>query len=235
MKVVILQSNYVPWKGYFDLIQEADFFVFYDCVKYTKNDWRNRNQIYPKSGKQWLTIPIAASAVNQSIDEVKLTDLKWQEQHFKTLYFGYKKAPYFAQLEELLVDYLQQKKWTMLSELNHYLIKTISQKMGIKTTFRNAREFDLTGNRVERLVNIVSALGGTAYISGLAAQDYLAGKEHLFSDTKIELRFKHYPVYPAYQQSTMPFEQYVSILDLIANLHWDDIQNYIWRISKLEN
>ncbi len=228
MKIVILQSNYIPWKGYFDLIHDADVFVFYDCVKYTKNDWRNRNQIYPKTGKQWLTIPIAASAVHQSIDEVEFVNSTWQELHFKSLYQGYKKAPYFAQLEELLVDYLQQKTWTKLSELNQYLITSISQKMGITTTFRNAREFNIEGDRIARLVNIVTALKGTQYISGLAAQEYLSGNEYLFADQQIELTFKHYPNYPTYQQMAMPFENYVSIVDLIANIQWTDIQEYIW-------
>src|SRR3954468_728178 len=102
MKVVILQSNYVPWKGYFDLIHDADLFVFYDEVKYTKNDWRNRNRIYSKNGLQWLTIPIPHSAVKQKISEVLLPEGDWPAQHYKSLSFGYGKAPFFGQLDELM-------------------------------------------------------------------------------------------------------------------------------------
>src|SRR3954469_1788276 len=91
MKVVVLQSNYVPWKGYFDLIHDADLFIFYDEVQYTKNDWRNRNRIVTKNGPQWLTIPIPHEAVHQKISEVLLPkDGDWQKLHWKSLFFGYK-------------------------------------------------------------------------------------------------------------------------------------------------
>ncbi len=227
MKVVILQSNYVPWKGYFDLINEADIFVFYDCVKYTKNDWRNRNIIYTKNGKQWLTIPIEGSATNQLIEEVEIKDSNWQKLHFKSLFFGYKKAPYFHQLEELITDYLQEKEWTSLSQLNQYLIQKISRKIGIKTEFRQATDFDMSGDRIERLFFILEDLKATEYISGLAAKSYLDGQEYRFEDKNILLSFKNYPSYPSYTQLSEPFEQGVSILDLIANVEWKEIKNYI--------
>src|SRR5213075_1126236 len=102
MKVVILQSNYIPWKGYFDLIHDADVFVFYDEVKYTKNDWRNRNKIYTKNGLQWLTIPIGNEAVKSKISEVGLTSSQWQSQHRKAIELGYANAKYFEQLEPVL-------------------------------------------------------------------------------------------------------------------------------------
>src|SRR3954466_7356015 len=102
MRVVVLQSNYLPWKGYFDLIQNADVFVYYDEVQYTKNDWRNRNRICSKNGVHWLTIPIARDAVRLRISEVPLPDVRWQRDHFKTLTFSYRRAPYFEQIEPLL-------------------------------------------------------------------------------------------------------------------------------------
>jgi hypothetical protein len=58
MTAVVLQSSYIPWRGYFDLIHDADVFVFYDDVQYTVNDWRNRNRIKTANGVVWLTIPV---------------------------------------------------------------------------------------------------------------------------------------------------------------------------------
>ena len=115
MRVVVLQSNYLPWRGYFDLIHDADLFVYYDEVQYTKNDWRNRNRICSKNGLQWLTIPIAKSAVKQKISEVALPDPRWQVDHFKSLYFSYKPAPCFHQLEPLLHEVYEQQQWTTLA------------------------------------------------------------------------------------------------------------------------
>lgn len=232
MKAVILQSNYIPWKGYFDLINDADIFVFYDCVKYTKNDWRNRNKIATTNGVQWLTIPISSKATNLMIDEVTIEDKYWQEKHFKTLYYAYKKAPYFHQLEELINDYLLEKKWEYLSDLNQYLIKKISQKLSINTEFRNAREFKLEGDRVNKLINILKELNISTYISGPSAKEYLCGHENLFDENNIKLIYKSYPAYPAYKQFSPNFENYVSIVDMIAHLPWDNIANYIWNYEK---
>src|SRR5436305_3143233 len=102
MRAVVLQSNYVPWKGYFDLIQNADVFVYYDEVQYTKNDWRNRNRICSKNGHHWLTIPVSRDAVKLKISEVPLPDSCWQLDHFKTLSHSYLPAPYFRQIQPLL-------------------------------------------------------------------------------------------------------------------------------------
>lgn len=228
MKVAILQSNYIPWKGYFDLIHDADVFVFYDCVKYTKNDWRNRNKIYVNASPQWITIPIASESTKLKIEEVKITDTTWQETHAKTLTLGYKKAPFFFQLEELIQHYFIEKKWSHLSELNQYIITDISQRLGITTKFINSQELTLAGDRVEKLINICTQLNATEYISGPAAKDYLSEKEYLFENNTISLSYKNYPQYKEYKQLQSPFESSISIVDMIANLNWSDIPSYIW-------
>jgi archaellin len=228
VRIAILQSNYIPWKGYFDLINDADVFVFYDCVKYTKNDWRNRNKIYVTASPQWITIPITSESTKIKIEDVKITNTSWQETHAKTLTLGYKKAPFFFQLEELIQDYFIEKKWNRLSELNQYIIKDISRRLRIKTKFINSQDLTLMGDRVEKLVNICKQLNATEYISGPAAKDYLLEKEYLFSDNNISLSYKSYPQYKPYKQIQMPFENTISIVDMIANLEWNDIPSYIW-------
>jgi hypothetical protein len=229
VKVTILQSNYLPWRGYFDILNDADVFVVYDCVKYTKNDWRNRNVIYTKSGKQWLTIPVPAASVKLAIDEVRLPDPEWQAMHAKVLSIGYGRARHFAQLEELIHEFLLGREWHTLSALNQALIRWIAARLGSPTRFHDAREFELKEDRVERLLGILGQLNATEYISGPAAASYLDGKEHLFTDRGIRLTYKSYPAYPTYRQLREPFEPAVSIVDLIANLPWDEIPSHIWR------
>jgi hypothetical protein len=227
MKVAILQSNYLPWKGYFDIIASVDTFVFYDCVKYTKNDWRNRNVIYTKNGKQWLTIPVAASAAKLSIDEVCLIDSRWQQVHAKSLRMGYSQAPFSAHLDELIQTFYIDRQWEGLSTLNIELITWICKKVGISTELRNAREFPLKEGRVERLLGILDALGATEYLSGPGAASYLDGLENLFHERGIELKYKDYSNYPVYNQISKPYESAVSIVDMIANLDWLEILKYI--------
>ena len=232
MKVAILQSNYIPWKGYFDLIQETETFVVYDCVKYTKNDWRNRNIIYPKQGKQWLSIPISASSVKLCIDEVQISDPRWQKIHAKTLTMGYARAPYFHQLEELIRDFLLERQWENLSALNIGLIRWISKRLGFKTKIRNVREFSLHQNRIERLLGILEVIGAKEYLTGPSSATYLVGKENIFADRGIKLRYKTYGPFLPYTQLKEPFEPNVSIIDLIANLPWHKIPQHV-RSSQL--
>jgi hypothetical protein len=228
MRVVVLQSNYLPWRGYFDLIHDADVFVYYDEVQYTKNDWRNRNKIYSKNGLQWLTIPIAKTAVKLKISEVPLPEERWQQDHFKSLYFTYKAAPCFAQLEPLLDEAYVKTKWQFLVEINRYFIETISRMLGVTTQFKDSKDFQLEGDRVARLVNLLKRLGATEYISGPSAKEYLSGQEHLFAENGLRLTYKDYAGYPPYRQVREPFEPAVSIVDLLANLPVDEIKNCIW-------
>ena len=228
MRVVILQSNYLPWKGYFDLIHDADLFVYYDEVQYTKNDWRNRNRICSKNGLQWLTIPIAKAAVKQKISEVSLPEGNWQGDHFKSLYYAYKPAPYFHQLEPLLQEVYQGQTWTNLSALNRHLIERIAGMLGIQTRFADVRDYAVEGDRVSRLVNLLQQVGATHYLSGPSARDYLAGSEPLFAQAGIELAYKDYSGYPPYRQLSEPFEPAVSIVDLLANLSLEQVQHHIW-------
>lgn len=203
-------------------------FVFYDEVKYTKNDWRNRNVIYTKNGKQWITIPITKDAVKQKISEVAIDNSSWRELHFKTLYFGYKAAPQFHQLEMLMEEFFHGTPWTKLSKLNQFTIERISRLIGLETKFIDSRQLILEGDRVMRLINILKQVGATIYYSGRAAKEYLTGHEHLFADNNIQLVYKDYPDYPAYPQLFKPFEQYVSILDMIAHVPFNKMRNFIY-------
>ena len=226
MKTVVLQSNYIPWKGYFDLINEADQFIFYDEVQYTKNDWRNRNQICTKNGLQWLTIPINKDAVNYKISEIKLNH-EWQQRHFKSLYLGYKSALHYEQLGELMEDYLIDKRWHSLKELNHYLIKKISKNIGITTSFQDSSKFVLEGDKVQRLLNLLIQAGATEYISGPSGKNYLNEFEYLFKEKNIKLTYKKYPEYKNYRQLNGSFNNNVSILDTIAHIEYKNIHEYL--------
>lgn len=232
MRVVAIQSNYIPWKGYFDMIRDADVFVFYDEVKYTKNDWRNRNLIYPAQGPQWLTIPIAKEAVHQKISEVALPTsgehAGWQNLHHKTLTYSYRTAPHFPQLKELIDETYLHNKWNKLTDLNKFIIKKISSKLEIKTEFRDLYDFQVPDDRIGRLLELLTQLKATQYLSGPSGFDYLKDKAQLFSERGIELQFKQYPDYPQYPQLGEKFVSGVSILDMIAHLAWDEIPAHIW-------
>jgi hypothetical protein len=228
LKAAIIQSNYIPWKGYFDIINDVDIFCFYDEVKYTKNDWRNRNKIYSGNGLQWITIPIPKQAVKIKISEVEIPDNKWQELHYKMLLSAYGGAPYYSQLNYFIDEIYIKNNWRNLSELNRFTIKIICDYLGIKTKFVNSSELKLKGDRIERLINILKDLGANEYLSGPAAKDYLSGNEHLFEENNIVLKYKDYTGYKPYKQLAEPFEHSVSIFDMIANIERNEINAHSW-------
>lgn len=229
MNIVILQSNYLPWKGYFDLIHDADVFVFYDQVQYTKNDWRNRNRLYSKNGLHWLTIPIPKSATKLTIEEVALPDGNWPKKHWQSIQTTYGSAPHWADVQQLLQPVYADMHFETLSQLNRFLIERLAKALGCNTRFVDVADLDAQGDRITRLVDIVQKLDGNHYISGPAAKCYLDGNEHFFSDAGIKLSFKDYSGYPPYPQFGEPFEHGVSVIDLIAHVGLDRAPDYLWR------
>lgn len=224
-KVAILQSSYIPWKGYFDIIHDVDTFIFYDDVQFTKQDWRTRNQIKTANGLLWLTVP-AGPDQNRLIHEVELKDHQWQKKHWSTLTHAYGKRPYFNRYRTFFEDIYLGKKWTSLSELNQQVIKSISRDLlGLKTEFRDSRELAASGQKLDRLIDLVKKSGATRYVSGPAAKSYIDPKE--FDNIGVELCYKDYTKYPEYPQSHPPFEHAVSILDALFNTG-EDVTHYIW-------
>ena len=215
-KIAILQSNYIPWKGYFDLISAVDEFIIYDEMQYTKNDWRNRNKIKTVKGVEWITIPVRIESLSQKINETVVFADNWAVKHAKTLQANYAKAKCFSQTKDFVFDlYDQASKTKLLSEINFIFIKNICDFLKIDTKLSFSTQYGLIEGKSERLVDLCQKAGATHYISGPAAKDYL--DVALFDDENITVEWMDYSGYTAYDQLFGPFEHGVSILDLIFN------------------
>ncbi|MBN8662189.1 MAG: WbqC family protein [Candidatus Obscuribacter phosphatis] len=216
-KVAILQSNYIPWKGYFDLIADVDDFVIYDEVQYTRRDWRNRNKIKTKNGTKWLTVPVQSKGLfSEKISEMKVAEPNWSQEHFKTIRHEYAKATcfdeYAAFVERL---YTEAAGLDFLSQINALFIERICSKLEIETRIRQSCQFTLQTGKSERLLGICKDLHADVYVSGPAAKSYL--DEDLFARQNIKVEWYSYGQYPEYSQLHPPFEHAVSILDLLFN------------------
>ncbi len=215
-KIAIVQSNYIPWKGYFDMIAAVDEFILYDSVQYTRRDWRNRNQIKTPQGLQWLTVPVRSKGKYlQTIRDTEIETSEWQEAHWKTLVQNYRRAPCFDEVAAWLEPVYLQQEHTHLSQLNRGLTELICAYLGIATKISNAWDYRLADGKTERLVDLCVQAGGTEYISGPAARDYL--DPAAFAANGIALAWFDYAGYPEYPQLWGPFQHTVSILDLLFN------------------
>ncbi|MCA1899422.1 MAG: WbqC family protein [Chloroflexi bacterium] len=224
MKVGIIQSNFLPWRGYFDFIREVDLFILHDDLQYTKGDWRNRNKIKTPRGGEWITVPVNYKTTSQLIEETTIDhSTRWAAKMLNRIRESYRQAPhfepYFSQLSELLLQ-----PAATISELNLRLIRWVCGHLGIETPIRFSREFHPQGAKTERLVGILKQVNADAYLSGPAAQAYLVPE--LLENEGIRLEYKKYE-YPEYPQLYPPFEPYVSVIDLLF-MTGEDARRYLY-------
>lgn len=213
---LITQSNYIPWKGYFDNIAQADTFVIYDDMQYTKRDWRNRNKVKSPGGLKWLSIAVEVKGKYlQKINETKVSDSVWHIDHLNAIKNYYRTAPAFKENSEWLEELYMGCTSPWLTEINLYFIEHIMKYLSIETEIKDSREFELIEGKTEKLVHICEQLDANSYISGPSAQAYM--DESMFLDKNIEIIYSDYSNYQEYSQLHPPFEHGVSILDLIMN------------------
>ena len=232
MNVVILQPSYIPWRGVFDQIQRADLFVFYDDVQYDKRGWRNRNQIKTPHGKQWLTIPVysrGAQTQNIPIHQIQIVwETPWNEIHLKAIQQSYSKAPFFEQYLPLLETFFQRHDEFLADFTIDFTIALARELGNTHTRFMRSSEIGrINGQKTDRLIQILQAVGATHYISGPSAQDYV--EQEKFDKAGITLEYMQYD-YPEYSQLYPPFYPYVSVLDLLF-MTGSEASQYIFKGS----
>lgn len=232
MNVVILQPSYIPWRGVFDQIQRADLFIFYDDVQYDKRSWRNRNQIKTPYGKQWLTIPVhSRGAQTQSIpiNQIRIAwESPWSEAHLKAIQHSYSKAPHFHRYQDLLETFYQRRD-ELLADFTIEFTMVLARELGnTHTRFLRSSEIEgITGQKTDRLIQILQAVGATHYISGPSGHDYIENEK--FEQAGITLEYVQYN-YPEYPQLYPPFDPQVSVLDLLF-MTGSEAPHYIFKGS----
>lgn len=231
-KVAIVQSNYIPWKGYFDLIRSVDEFILYDDAQYTVRDWRNRNRIKTERGLQWLSIPVHVKGKRfQAIKDVQISERDWGVSHWRAIERAYAKAPFFKQYGAMFESFYRGNDKTFLSEVNRQLIEAVNHALCIHTkiSFSMDYRFDRQAEKSEKLLDLCRVAQASEYLSGPAAKNYL--DEPAFVHAGIRVSFFDYSDYPEYPQLFGPFAHEVTILDLLFNTG-DEALRYMRKSSK---
>jgi hypothetical protein len=215
--VAIVQSCYIPWKGYLDLVNGVDEFILYDDRQYTRRDWRNRNRIKTPQGSQWLTVPVLVRGkYDQRIDETRVSETDWAGKHWRTLVHNYAAAPHFQEFAPVFeAAYRAVSDEPLLSRINRLLLESVMSVLGIETVLSWSTDYAAQGTKTERLVSLCRAADATHYLSGPRAREYL--DEEQFAGAGIELEYADYESYPEYPQLHGAFDHFVTVLDLLFN------------------
>lgn len=218
-RVVITQPTYCPWLGYFNLMANADTFIFLDNVQFEKRSWQQRNKIKGPGGCQWLTVPVQTKGrFEQRINEVEIAHQSWQKQHLNTIKHLYAHAPFFHDVFDFLSD-IYTREWTKLLDLNLTIINNIVRRLGLSPRFLRASDLSGHGKKADLLIDLCRKAGATHYLSGQAAQDYISSDD-LFAHHGITLEYQSFS-HPIYPQLHGEFISHLSILDVIMNIGWD--------------
>lgn len=198
------------------MIAAVDEFILYDDMQFTRRDWRNRNQIKTPQGVQWLTVPVLVKGkYDQKIRDTEIDGIDWAALHWKSLILNYRRTPYFEEVSAIIEPLYLSRSYTHISQLNRAFIEVICRYLGINTIISNSWDYNLLDGKTERLADLCMQAGGSEYISGPAAKDYV--DQSVFTEADIKLTWFDYSGYLEYPQLWGEFTHGVSILDLLFN------------------
>ncbi len=222
-RIAIIQSCYIPWRGYFAIIARCDAFIFLDSVQFTRRDWRTRNRIKTPQGRLWLSVPVRQKGhYDAPIDAIEMAEPDWARTHLRTIEVNYRRAPHFtAVFPALKAAYQAASTETLLTGVNRRLTAVLCGLLGITTPL--LRDIDLLDrarldslNPTMRLVELADVAEASEYLSGPAARDYL--DENAFAARGMNVGWMDYSGLPIYPQLWGEFDPALSVLDALLNL-----------------
>lgn len=229
MRCAVMQPTYLPWAGYFNLIRAVDVFVFLDDAQYERGTWQNRNRVLVAGKPHWLTVPVVRGHLGETLDRVRTDDkLPWRRKHVSLLNQVYGKHPFAGDVLGLSAALVSDPSVSVLAELNIKIINSFCAKLNIATKRLRASELGVPGKRSERLIALCSRLGCDEYLSTPGALEYL--KEDRFCEqASARLLINAYLPARYNQPGSADFVSHLSIIDVAANLGWDQAAQYIGR------
>lgn len=212
--VAIMQPTYLPWVGYFALMDRVDLFIYLDSVQFARRSWQQRNRIKTAQGELMLTIPVLKKGMReQQLCEVQiLANGTFPGAHLKAIELSYAKAPYFGrygtELQSLLAGHSGN-----LCDLTIGICEWLANSFGIRTPRMRSSQMDNQGAKADLLVHLCQQVGATDYVSPRGSADYLDDST-AFADAKIALHYHEYS-HPHYQQLHGDFLPYMGAIDLL--------------------
>ncbi len=218
MIAAVMQPTFLPWLGYFKLINSVDIFVFLNDVQFNKRSWQQRNKILFNNNIHYLTVPILSKGkFSQNINEVYIDKAtKWRDKHIKTIELSYKRKKHFSEIFKILVDVYNQDD-DYLSSLNVRFIKSILNYLHIDTKIIFSSDLKSNGKKDEKIISILKEINIKKYLSPIGSKTYI-GNGQKFINNKIDLKYLDF-IHPVYSQDkNNKFIENLSIIDALFNI-----------------
>jgi hypothetical protein len=213
----IMQPTYLPWMGYFDLMDQCDVFVVLDSVQFDRHSWQQRNRVKTAHGPRWLTVPVLSRGRREQLISAVEIDPggDFPRAHLKTIAHAYAKAPSYGRYAGSLAKILGGGHH-YLGRLNAELIRWIAGELGITTELVRSSELDVQGRKVDLLVNICRQVGADRYLAPPGSRSYIE-QHNLFRQHGIALEYHAYSP-PRYPQLHGEFVPSLSVIDVMFNV-----------------
>jgi hypothetical protein len=224
--VAIMQPTYLPYLGYFDLVNLSDTFVFLDDVQFERRSWQSRNRINPVGGVLMLTVPVKKHSQDTLIRDIEIADDQpWREKHLASIRHAYGGRPHFADGWAFIEGQLTAERGPLLADLTCGLTEAAVRKMGLDTRIVRSGTLGCEGRRSDRLLAICRALGATEYLSTIGSKDYI-DQEQVFAQAGLPVRYKTFTPIP-FPQGRPEFTPYMSFVDALMNVGWEGIRGLL--------
>ena len=224
--LVVMQPTVLPWAGYFNLMHLADDFVFHDDVQLEKRSWQTRNRLLLGGKAEWISLPIEHSGEKQKISETRvILDKKWTDKVHRDFRRHYGAHPYFGAAAEVMDTFLNCTT-DNLARRNESAIRLVAERLQLQTRIHRASELGIEGVRSERLIAFCRHFRADTYLSPLGSADYLQA-DRFAERAPASLAFQNYAVPPYSQASCKEFVSHLSIVDVVANLGWEQSRDYV--------
>jgi hypothetical protein len=225
--LAVMQPTFLPWAGFFNLIEQADYFVFLDDVQLEKQSWQTRNRLILAGQVRWVIVPVRHHHLSQTIAETEVVDTShWRDKLARGVSLNYGRHPYYADAREVIDYLLAQADVTHLAGLNEKIIRFIASRLRLECQFYRASELRVDGARSNRLAALCKHFGAQEYLSPIGSAQYLEEDGFVTSSSSL-LRFQEYKPQSYLQKGMSEFHSHLSIVDVIANLGWEQTGEYI--------
>lgn len=216
MIVGALQPGFLPWLGFFEVMKQSDLFVVEDSLKYTKQDWRNRNRIRTAKGTSYLTVPVEKDACSKNIRDVRIAEgHKWQQRHLNILRTNYGRAPYWKQYEAFLEE-TYERSWEFLLDLDMHWMEFLVKEFRIRTPYKMLNDLGVRfgPDKTASLVELTLTVGADTLYEGASGRAFIDVAQ--FEAAGLQITFQDYQPQP-YRQQFEPFISHLSAIDLLLN------------------